>query len=84
MNTNIYCVKDTLVGQCMPPVTGNSDAAMTRNFGDAVLKGDTPISAHPEDYVFLKVGMFNTETGAVTPLEVPVVLCHATDFVKGK
>lgn len=82
MKHNVYCVKDTLVGQCFPPVTGDSDPAMIRSFGDSVLKGDTPISAHPEDYCLLKVGFFDTETGVLTPLEVPEVLCHAVDFKK--
>lgn len=82
MKHNVYCVKDTLVGLCMPPVTGDSDPAMIRSFGDSVLKGDTPISAHPEDYCLLKVGQFDSEFGLLIPYDAPVVLCHASDFKK--
>lgn len=82
MKHNVYCVKDTLVNQCFPPVTGDSDAAMIRSFGDSVLKGDTPISAHPEDYCLLKVGTFDTESGLLVSPDCPHVLCHAIDFKK--
>lgn len=81
MKVKVYSVRDKLVGEYMPPVTGQSDAAMVRNFGDAVLKGDTSISKHPEDYTIERIGEMDTETGVITATPA-VVLAHASDFGK--
>lgn len=83
MVVNMYAVRDTLAGIYMPPVLGDSDAAMIRSFGDAVTKGDTPISAHPEDYTLEKIGSFDKESGMVVSCPIHV-LCHGSDFMKDK
>lgn len=83
MKHKLYCVKDTLLGRHLPPVLGDSDAGMTRSYGDAVLKGDSDLSLHPEDFCLVCIGEFDDSTGALIPYSTPVVVCHASDFVKG-
>ena len=84
MNRNVYAIRDTLVGAYMSPVLGESDAAMIRQFGDAVT-GDSksPIAMHPADYTLEKIGTFDLASGLLVPCS-PVVLAHATDFVKAE
>lgn len=82
MPTNIYSVRDNLCGIYMPPTVGDNDNAMVRAFGDVATKPGTPIGDHPEDYTLERLGEFDKVTGKIVTLPTPVVLCHASDFVK--
>lgn len=83
MIVKIYSVHDTLAGLYLPPCIADTDAVITRDFGDALRKGDSPISAHPEDYTLECLGEFDRETGVIAPCS-PRVICHAVDFKKGE
>lgn len=81
MPAKLYSVKDILAGVCMPPVIFDNDRAAIRAFGDAVTKGDTPLSQHPSDFVIMYIGDFDREHGVLTPADT-VVLAHGEDFAK--
>ncbi len=81
MIVKLYAVHDTLAGLYLPPTVADTDAVITRDFGDAVRKGGTPISEHPEDYTLECIGEYDRETGVIVGSS-PRVICHACDFSK--
>lgn len=56
----------------------NSDAAAVRDFEVAIVQdnGRTLLSQYPGDFCLMKVGEFDTETGALS-VQTPVVLHEA-------
>lgn len=83
MIVKLYAIHDTLAGVYLPPYCADTDAVVIRDFGDAVRKGNTPISEHPEDYTLECIGVYDRETGVISP-ESPRVVCHASDFTANK
>lgn len=81
MIVKLYAVHDTLAGLYLPPLVADTDAVVIRDFGDAVRKGNTPISEHPEDYTLEFIGEYDRETGSIVGVS-PRVVCHASDFSK--
>ena len=76
MVINIYSINDALNGFGSPTLQ-NNDAAAYRSFAEVFKDVFQPV-----DYSLWRLGSFDTETGELIP-EVPVVICRATDFVKG-
>jgi len=52
-----------------------------RAFGDAVVKGEGPISLHPSDYQLFDLGDFDDVKGSIVSLSPLKLLCSASDFV---
>lgn len=77
MIISLYSVHDALNGFGAPSLQ-NNDAAAMRSFAE-VFKD----VYSPTDYSLWKIGSFDTESGEIFP-DVPVVVCRATDFVKGE
>lgn len=66
-----------------PFFSGNAGSAM-RAFGDAVIDGKSPISAHPEDYQLFELGIFDDASGAIVGLIPMKLLCSASDFTSSR
>lgn len=69
----IYAVKDSAT--CfMQPMFHQSDAQAKREFVDGVraVKGESLISAHPEDFTLYRIGSYFPETGEIVPERIPV------------
>lgn len=78
MVTNVYAVKDTLVG-FFPPVVCNNDQAMIRQFSAAVVDENSQLSKICSDVQLFKLGSFDDQTGDFT--SDVVYLCKGADFV---
>lgn len=66
MNKLIICaIHDTKAEAYMNPFYMRSDAEAIRAFGDAIEKGDTPLTQHPEDFVLYHLGEFDQTTAAI-------------------
>lgn len=79
----LYTVKDAKAESCLAPFAFRTDGEAIRAFGDSVVKGDTPLLAHPEDYFLYRVGNFNQVTGVIVA-EEHKSLASALDFKKGE
>lgn len=78
----IVAINDTKAEAYMNPFYMRSEGEAIRAFGDAIAKGDSPLSAHPEDFVLVKLGTFCQDTGAI---EVQFKsLINGIDFKKGE
>lgn len=75
----ICCIYDSKAEAYMSPFVMRSDGEAIRAFGDAVAKGGTPMSDHPEDYHLYRVGTFDQQSGLIVPCD-KVTLAIALDF----
>lgn len=79
----VYSVRDLKAEYFISPFTLHSDAEAIRSFGDAVSKGGTTLSDHPEDFQLYKVGEFDIDSGLIVSFPSPVALAMASDFKNG-
>lgn len=80
MLSPIYCIKDNKSGFLTPTVDQN-DATATRNFEHALMNMNTVLGTHPADFDLYKIGTFDTDTGVLTRLNTPELICGG--FVVG-
>lgn len=75
----LVAIRDKKAEFFHPPYAVPTEAMAIRGFGDAVLKGNSDLSAHPEDFCLFKVGEYNQLNGKVIPVE-PLSIASALDF----
>lgn len=76
----IVAIRDKKADAFHPPYVLQNLSLAIRGFGDAVLKGNTDLSTHPEDFNLYHVGNYDVITGKVEPVE-PVSVCAGLDFI---
>lgn len=79
----LYAIKDAKT-TFMPCTVDYNDASAIRNFEHAVQSPDSLMRSHPNDYALFKVGTFNNENGAIEHSFAPILLCDASDVLKGE
>lgn len=73
----IYSIRDAKTGFLNPTFEIN-DLVAQRNFESAVLNSDHSLFfTHPDDYSLYRLGLFNSDSGHIEPLEVPEYICNA-------
>lgn len=77
---NVVAVKDTALDGFLPPFTVPSIPMAVRSFSDEVVKTDSPMFAHPEDYALFDLGTFDTDSGVFSP-KTPEQIIRAKDIV---
>lgn len=77
MKFGIYCVRDVKSGFQTPTAQVN-DAVAVRGFASAVINSDSVLFTHASDFALYKVGEFDSDSGRITPLELPVELMQAS------
>lgn len=75
----LVAIRDKKAEFFHPPYAVPTEAMAIRGFGDAVLKGNSDLAAHPEDFVLFKVGEYDQLTGAVIAVD-PLSIASALDF----
>lgn len=76
MKLNIYCIKDTVVGEYESPFYMKNNGTAMRACSDAINAGKI---ANAKDKQLYILGEFNTETGEIVS-DVKFV-CNLADFV---
>lgn len=76
----IYCVRD-LKGDFWSPRVEQNDASAERDFALLVNEPNTLISQFPQDFEFYKVGMFDSSSGIIKQLDLPLFIKRGTDVV---
>ena len=82
MKTNMYSIKDDLIGYGVPFATDNDAVAMSY-FHSAVVQENSIYSLNKSHFNLYKVGTFDTESGNFDPID-PAYVCSALDFDKEK
>lgn len=77
----VYAIRDVHTGFLTPTFEVNDNVAM-RNFNHAVNNSDSVLFTSMKDFDLYRIGEYDSETGRITPLDLPVVLMSATDCLK--
>jgi hypothetical protein len=78
----IVSLKDTAARVFGVPFVVQAAAQAVRSLRDEVNSTDSTsdVCKHPGDFELYEIAYFNDETGAVTPLDPPQMLCRAKDL----
>lgn len=76
MITGIYAIKDAK-STFMPCTVDVNDATAIRNFENAVRQVNSILCSHPNDFALFKLGEYDNESGVISPLFPPKLLCDA-------
>lgn len=77
---NMYAVFDQKAQAYGNPVFFRTHGEATRVLEDEILKGDTLIAKHPEDFVLFFIGHFDEVSGVMSVEDVPLTLGRASDL----
>ena len=80
MNQIIFTVRDSKAAAYLPPFFMFNEAMAIRAIQDAVNDEKHQFHLHPEDYHLFRIGVFDDDTGEITP-EAPTVVVGAMDLV---
>lgn len=75
---NVYSIRDSKTGFMSPLVDVNHEAA-TRNFHHSVLASDSVLRSFASDFSLYQIGTFDSDSGRITPLDIPLYICYALD-----
>lgn len=73
MEYPILSIRDTKTGFMAPTIDTNEHSGI-RNFQFAIRNSRDVLGGFPGDFSLYRVGVFNTESGAIVPEAVPVWL----------
>lgn len=77
MTYGVYAMRDVKVGFMTPTFDVNDESAK-RNFIHAVLTSDSILSSFANDFSLYRLGDYDTETGQLLPLSLPLHLFDAS------
>lgn len=78
----IVAVRDRAIDAFMNPFVVSALGMALRSFGDEVKNPESPMSKHPEDYDLFHLGFYESDSGALQPLERPHQLAIGKDQVQ--
>lgn len=78
----IVALKDTAARVFGVPFVVQAAAQAVRSLRDEVnsTESTSDVARHPSDFELYEVAYFNDETGSVSPLDPPQMLCRAKDL----
>lgn len=76
----VYSIRDVKT-TFMTPVVDVNDSAAVRNFFHTVQTAEGVLFSHAQDFTFYKIGEFDVDSGALTPVVPVVYLASASDAV---
>lgn len=72
MKLPMYSIRDVKTSFLSPTVDQN-DVSATRNFVHALMSSGSIMTTHPRDFDLVKVAVFDTDTGIVSPVDHEVI-----------
>lgn len=82
MIVNVYSIRDVKTGFLTPTFEVN-DAVAMRNFSHAVHNSDSILFSHFKDFDLYKVGTFDSDSGRLMPIELPILVMAGADVLRG-
>lgn len=77
----VYAIRDVRTGFLQPSFDVNDQAAM-RNFSHAVVKSPDVLSSFSADFSLYKLADYDTDSGRITPLDLPLFLLDASSCIR--
>lgn len=84
MQTKIFALKDTKIGQYHNPFVQASEVTAIRGLEQALKNPDNQIAQYPSDFDLYEIGEFNLETGILIPRVSPKFIISALSLSGGK
>lgn len=81
MKFNVYAIRDIKTGFLSPTFEQN-DAVASRNFAHAVMNSDSVLFSHASDFSLYRIGIYDSDTGLLTPEPLPVLIADGKDVLK--
>jgi hypothetical protein len=83
MNMVVISIKDTAAGAFGRPAFVASEGVAIRQFQDEVNRksDDNQLYNHPDDFHMYYLGMFDDIDGTFKLLDIPKVICRASDVM---
>lgn len=83
MKYPIYAWRDIKVGFGALHIEANEEVAK-RNFGYELNRSDSVMEYAASDYELYQIGEYDTQSGRITPLELPLFVVCGADMIGGK
>lgn len=82
----VVAIKDVKAEVFLVPAFVGSTYSAIRSFGDQInhAADDNILYKHPEDFALYQLGVFEDDTGIVTPYSTPLLLANGSDSVRPK
>lgn len=81
---SVYAVYDLKAECYSSPFFAVNDAVAIRMFTSACLDRETPVGSNPADYAMFRVGVWNSDNGALAGTDVPVPVISGVEAVKAR
>lgn len=75
-----FSVFDSAAGLFGRPFVDQSVGVAVRGFADECRRKESPLAAHPQDYILYELGEFDQDTGVITVLPEPKNVAEAVRF----
>lgn len=79
---DVFAVRDLKAESFGTPFFAVNAAVATRMFSAAISDDQTPVGRNPEDFALFRVGVWNSETGALAGTDAPIHVVSALSLVK--
>lgn len=81
MKFNVYSIRDVKTGFLSPTFEIN-DAVAMRNFEHAIQNSDSILFSHAADFSLFRIGTFDSDSGRLMPLELPIEVMAGASCMK--
>uniref|UniRef100_A0AAU8AZT9 Nonstructural protein n=1 Tax=Dulem virus 174 TaxID=3145651 RepID=A0AAU8AZT9_9VIRU len=81
MKFNVYSIRDVKTGFLNPTFEVN-DAVAMRNFSHAIQQSESVLFTHASDFDLYRIGEFDSSSGRIEPVDVPVFVSAGKDVLK--
>ena len=78
----VCSVRDAKAEAFGQPFFSQQRGIAVRSFADECDRSDSGLNKHPEDYALFHIGNYDDVSGSLVPLEQPVQIALAMDYVK--
>lgn len=79
---NVYSVRDLKAETYSQPFFSPNDGTAMRAFSDGLRDPQTVMARHPEDYALFRVGVWNTDNGAIAGTDVPIPVISGVEAMR--
>lgn len=75
----VYCIRDAVSGKFGQLMVESNEATARRNFSYGCRDGLMDFAR--DDFSLYEIGSFDLDSGVFTPIQLPKLICKASDFV---
>lgn len=84
MFKSIVAIYDQKASLYSNAVCLDSVGVAKRQFSDQINDPSTPFGKHPHDYTLMEIGQFDDQSGIITALSKPNLICNGHELVISK